>query len=374
MNLIVPIEKNNHIHLMDENNYYNKYIKYKIKYLQLATITKSNININSDTYKYTNQTAGGYFYEQNDLIKRTNILESKKFDKDLYSFTNIYFKANLINNNIIKKYNKIRETILKNNSLPPHNYHLTLLVLEINLNYPIIGDIISHIDNSNKKRKIYKDLSFLNQDEISNDFNEIFKNMVLNTINYEILGKLTKISKNDRDISVGVKNPESNNCIKFPGSYFVDNFEVNNQNLISTFRIKFYERLNEFMKLEYIKIGGKEENYIGYRTDDEIDPDYILIFYDNFSKTIPFLAIKKLYYGNNNWTPHITIFNMDELSLNNMIFLEKYVVNFLTNQNKFMTDSLVFDELKKSKTIKDLFRKNAKLKITIDDIKFELYV
>lgn len=360
------------------NSYYKKYIKYKTKYIELKKIitdnyTYTNLDINTNINKEINKVGGGYFYEQNDLIKRTNMLVSKKFSKELYQFSSIYLKANLINSQIIKKYSKIRKTILKNNSFPPHNYHLTLLIFEINLDYPIVGNKISYIDKTTKKRKVRKGLDFLNQNEIKKDFEQIFTNMILTTLDYEILGKLTRIKPEpNKEIQVGVKNPESNDCIKYPGSYFVDHFEINNKNLITTFRTKFYERMNEFMKQQYIELGGREKNYIGYRADNETDPDYILIFYDNFSKVVPLIAIKKFYYGKNTWTPHISIFNMEELCANNMNFLEKYVVNFLTNYDKFITDKMVFDELKKSKSVRELFRKNAKPKITIKDIEFEL--
>ena len=358
------------------NSYYEKYIKYKTKYIKLQNLHENNVNlINNSNNISNNKKGGGYFYEQNDLIKRTNMLIPKKFSKDLYQFSSIYLKSNLINGEIIKKYNKIRKTILKNNSPPPHNYHMTLLIFEINLDYPIIGNNISYLDKSSKKRKVRKDLSFLSQDVIKKDFEQIFANMVLTTMDYEILGKLTRIKPEPhKEIQVGVKNPESNDCVKYPGSYFVDHFEVNNKNLITTFRTKFYEGMNEFMKQQYIMIGGREKNYIGYRADNEIDPDYILIFYDNFSKEIPLIAIKKFYYGKNTWSPHISIFNIEELCVNNIIFLEKYVVDFLKNQDREKTNLMVFDELKKSTAVKELFRKSAKPKITIEDINFELQV
>jgi hypothetical protein len=121
-------------------------------------------------------------------------------------------------------------------------------------------------------------------------------------------------------------------------------------------------------------MGGKEKDYVGYRSDNETDPDYILIFYDNFSVDIPLLAIKKFYYGKNTWTPHISIFNMEELTSDNMKFLEKYVVDFFTHHDKNSCDQLVFDELKKNKTVKDLLKKSAMPKVTIQDIEFELQV
>ena len=343
--------------------YYDKYLKYKFKYIQLKKILNME------------QIGSGYFYEQNDIIKRTNMLVPNKFEKNLYQFSSVYLKANLINPKIIKKYSKIRKNILKNNSFPPHNYHLTLLIFEINLDYPIIGNNISYLDNLTKKRKIRKDLSFLDQNEIKNYFEQIFYNMILTTIDYKILGKLTKIKlSSNKEIQVSVKNPESNDCLKYPGSYFVDHFEINNKNLITTFRTKFYEGMNDYMKEQFIKLGGKEKNYIGYRADNEIDPDYILIFYDNFSKDVPFIAIKKFYYGKNTWDPHISIFNMEELYDNNKKFLEKYVVEFLTNHDRTKTDLMVYDDLKKLKSVRELFRKNAKPKITINDIDFELQV
>lgn len=386
-----------------DNNQYLKYLKYKSKYLELKNNLKNNslleqtdlqdktnltnlsIGSKDDNYKNNddikekelekqNLKGGGYFYEQNDIIKRINMLGNKKFKKDVYQFTSIYLKANLTNPNIIKKYSRIRKTMLKNNSYPPHSYHLTLLIFEINLDYPIITNSISYLDKSLGRRKIRKDLSFLDQDEIKTTFESIFKNMILTTESFEILGKLVRVKLDSgKEIGTGVKNPESNDCVKYPGSYFVDKFEVNNKNLITTFRTKFYEKLNEFMKLEFIKAGGKSKNYVGYRADNELDPDYILIFYDNFSKEIPLLAIKKFYYGKNTWNPHISIFNMEELVQNNMGWLEKYVVNFLTNQDKTLCDQMVWNELKKNSSTKELLKKTVR-KITIRDIDFELQI
>ena len=119
---------NNYMENIDEINLYykDKYIKYKTKYLELKKILDRQ------------QKGGSYFYEQNDLIRRMNILVSKKKSKkDLYQFSSIYFKTNLTNPNIIKKYAKIRKSILKNNTPPPFNYHLTMLILEVNLDYPL---------------------------------------------------------------------------------------------------------------------------------------------------------------------------------------------------------------------------------------------
>lgn len=162
--------------------------------------------------------------------------------------------------------------------------------------------------------------------------------------------------------------------MKFPGWYFVDRFDVNNKNLITIFRTKIYEKLNEFMKFEYMKLGGKTKDYIGYRVESELDPDYILLFFDNFSKDVPLMAIKKFYYGKNTWMPHITIFNTDELISNNLKFLENYVINFLKNKNRELTNQMIFDELKKSSSVKELMKKTNKTKITIDDMVFELQV
>ena len=342
------------------NNYEDKYLKYKAKYLELK--------------KFNIQKGGSYFYEQNDLIKRINsITQNKKFKKDLYQFSSIYFKTNLNNKDIIKKYAKIRKTILKNSSIPPFNYHLTMLILEVNLDYPLISNSISYFDKIIGKKKLRKTLSFLDHEEIKSSFETIFKNVVLQPIKYEIVGKLKRVKLDSgREISIGVKNEEQDDCIKYPGWYFVDRFDVNNKSLITIFRTKVYEKLNEFMKFEFIKLGGKTKDYVGYRVESELDPDYILLFFDNFSKDIPLMAIKKFYYGKNTWMPHITIFNTDELVSNNSKFLENYVINFLTNKNRDLSDQMIFDELKKSSTVKELIKK--KTKITINDMEFELQI
>ena len=239
----------------------------------------------------------------------------------------------------------------------------------------MIGNSLAYLDKVSGRRKIRKNLLFLEQDEIKSNFETIFKNMVLTTEGFEVLGKLVKVKlDSNREINVGVKNPDSNDCVIYPGTYFVDKLEINNKNLITTFRIKFYERLNEFMKVEFLRIGGKLKDYVGYRSDNETDPDYILIFYDNFSKDIPLLAIKKFYYGKNTWTPHISIFNMEELIENNQKFLESYVVDFLTNHSKSNSDQMIWNELKKNSLVKQLLKKSAIPKITIDDLDFELQV
>jgi hypothetical protein len=359
-------------------DFMNKYLKYKTKYLELKKILPDkNINNNNDD-KPNNQIqkGGSFFYEQNDLIKRINLItQSKKFKKDLYQFSSIYFKTNLTNENIIKKYGKIRKTMLKNNTPPPFNYHLTMLILEVNLDYPLISNSISYFDKASNRKKVRKTLSFLDPEEIKSSFETIFKNVVLESMEHEVVGKLKKVKLDgQREINTGVKNEEQDDCIKYPGWYFVDKFDVNNKNLITTFRTKIYEKLNEFMKFEFMKLGGKTKDYVGYRVESEIDPDYILLFYDNFSKDIPLMAIKKFYYGKNTWMPHITIFNTDELILNNQKFLEKYIVNFLTNKNRELSNQLIFDELKKSSQVKELMKKSNRTKLTINDIEFELQV
>ena len=365
-------ESNNYIDKIDESNLYykEKYIKYKTKYLELKKLFDNQSN------KIIQQKGGSYFYELNDLIKRMNMVESKKkFKKDLYQFSSIYFKTNLTNPNIIKKYALIRKLMLKNNSPPPFNYHLTMLILEVNLDYPMISNSISYFDKASGKKKLKKTLSFLDPEEIKINFETLFKNMVLESIEYEVVGKLKRVKlEGGKEINTGLKNEEQDDCMKYPGWFFVDKFDVNNKSLITAFRIKIYEKLNEFMKFEFMKLKGKAKDYVGYRVETELDPDYILLFYDNFSKDVPFMAIKKFYYGKNTWMPHITIFNTDELVHSNNKFLEKYIKNFFTNKDRIQSNQLIFDELKKSSKVKELMKKTNRTKITIDDMEFELQV
>ena len=239
----------------------------------------------------------------------------------------------------------------------------------------VISNSISYFDNTLGKKKVRKTLSFLDPEEIKLNFETLFKNMILESIEYEVIGKLKRVKlEGGKEINTGIKNEEQDDCLKYPGCFFVDKFEVNNKSLISAFRTKVYEKLNEFMKFEFMKLRGKTKDYVGYRVETEMDPDYILLFFDNFSKDVPLMAIKKFYYGKNTWMPHITIFNTDELASNNMKFLEKYIVNFFTNKDRIQTDKLIFDELKKSSSIKELIKKSNKTKITFDDMEFELQV
>lgn len=368
INSVNSIDSINSIDNKNEENseiYLSKYVKYKIKYSQLKN--------------FKNKQKGGaipYFYERNEIIKRINLLEdNKKKEKSLHQYSRIYLKANVVNKKIIKNYNKIRKIILKNDSPPPFSYHLTLLIFDINLDYPVIGDLISYMDTTTGRKKIKKDLSFLNEEIVKLNFQNIFKNMVMKTIDHEVLGKLLKIrTKSLKEIGIGVKNPESLDCLQYPGNYFVDKFEVNNKNLIINFRTKFYEGLNEFVKEEFIKRGGKEKDFVSWRADSEIDPEYILIYYDNFSRDIPLLAIHKFYYGKHTWVPHISIFNMEELENNNFKFLSKYAINFLTWQNKKYSDKLLFDELNKSKTIKNAMKTNTEKQVVIEDLEFILQI
>ena len=68
------------------NSYYEKYLKYKAKYINLQKEINLMYNLsnmsNLSNKEQENKTGGGYFYEQNDLIKRTNMLVSRKFSKD----------------------------------------------------------------------------------------------------------------------------------------------------------------------------------------------------------------------------------------------------------------------------------------------------
>lgn len=387
---------------INSHTYLNKYLKYKLKYTRL----KNNLSDLSDLTEcvgvenengYANgnkdeiNLKGGaipFFYEQNEIIKRINLLENnKQNEKGLHQFSRIYLKANITNKKIIRNYDKIRKIILKNDTPPPFLYHLTLLIFDVNLDYPVLGNIISQIDTLTGRKKIKKDLSFLDINETKTDFEIIFKNMVLKTIEHEVLGKLSKIKTKTKtktktntnieiikEIDIGVKNPYALDCLQYPGNYFVDKFEINNKNLINCFRTKFYDRLNEFVKLQYIKNGGKEKDYVGWRADVEIDPEYILIFYDNFSTKIPLLAIHKFYYGKNTWIPHISIFNMEELEQNNLKFLSKYAIDFLTWHSKTHTDKLLFAELNKSKTVKNSLKLNMKKEIVLKDFEFTMQI
>jgi len=177
----------------------------------------------------------------------------------------------------------------------------------------VISNSISYFDNTLGKKKVRKTLSFLDPEEIKLNFETLFKNMILESIEYEVIGKLKRVKlEGGKEINTGIKNEEQDDCLKYPGWFFVDKFEVNNKSLISAFRTKVYEKLNEFMKFEFMKLRGKTKDYVGYRVETEMDPDYILLFFDNFSKDVPLMAIKKFYYGKNTWMPHITIFNTDE--------------------------------------------------------------
>ena len=54
---------------------------------------------------------------------------------------------------------------------------------------------------------------------------------------------------------------------------------------------------------------------------------------------------------------------MEELVQSNMKFLEIYVVDFLSHQNRSNSNLLVFDVIKKNKDVKELFKKVLNLKL-----------
>ena len=65
---------------------------------------------------------------------------------------------------------------------------------------------------------------------------------------------------------------------------------------------------------------------------------------------------------------------MEELGLDNMGWLGKYIMDFLTSQDRTHSDQMVWNESKKNSSVKELLKKTARPKITIRDIDFELQV
>ena len=272
---------------------FKKYLKYKKKYLNLKN-------------KYIMK-GGGYFHEKNQIDR----------PKPMKTFMNCVIKLEIKNPSAIHSYlssnlNKIdfeEDTQL----VSIHDLHMTLLSIEINLSHRLnlIKDpswtgnpeynpnnnfcyIIDDIFGNKIKWITEKFNNFLIRLRLKEKFIEIFKNIEIETSDYGIMGRDNK--------------------------FFVQRFNINNQNKISEFRKYFYDNLLNYVKSIDKTIQNKTVEYTPSgpipiydstpkQTPKPKTPKYIsnftLIKYKNGDE--PLFAIPDYYWGLGNFDAHISL-------------------------------------------------------------------
>ena len=287
-------------------NYFDEYIKHKSKYLQLKETN------NNDT---TNITGGeSYFHKFNQVLNGTKLV-----------FKSFNIMTELDNNSLIVKflehaindillYKGVNKYIIGFDS--NYKFHFTLLNFELNVSHPLntMGNncdfsknnfAYAWKDNSGKNHKTItnKFESFIQKIDLYRKFREYFNNVVFKTSNFEILGTDTK--------------------------YFVQKYTYDNINSITQFRTYFYSKLFDYIQdidptytsfvFKFAKFNDDGTHYIlSNSTSSEFD--YVLYYPLKTSSGIisrdehPLLAIPKYYWGRGVWSPHTSLFKLNNVS------------------------------------------------------------
>ncbi|ARF08320.1 hypothetical protein Catovirus_1_370 [Catovirus CTV1] len=253
------------------DEYYQKYLKYKSKYMQLKE-----------------QKGGAQPYFGNN----TTILYIMAF---INPNSNIY---NLFQNRV--------SHIVGSNINNP--LHATLLTLHINNTHPII-----------RNYDVFKDRNFL--DEVKNVYKQIFANLELESVsgNYDLFGASNNFFNID-------KNPNSpNNIVNITknklSKFFVRRYKLPqmNEKAITTFRISYYKLVNKYLNM----YDGTNNKIILFENSN-------LKKNAKLSKPLPvdigavveyngheLYAVDVHYFGTAIWEPHISLFsNVDFFNKN----------------------------------------------------------
>jgi hypothetical protein len=280
---------------MDDN--YEKYVKYKNKYLML----KKEI----DKFQLYTNSGGGYFHESNQ--------DKKAMNKRMLSFKSINIKIELKQNTVLYNYldDNQSKINLSNKMSLPYLYHITLLNFEINMDHPLntIGNNRQFKLNNfvykttkNEKQLTDKFKTFIQNIGLKNKFYECFYGTVetqFETQKYDILGKDDKFFV--QSLSYNITDPKITQITKFR-TYFYNELRKYIQSIDSDIETRF--------RPEYISIGGHR---------------YTLIYFDKksdkkssqYDESEPFIAVPDFYWGNNVWTPHISLFKLNSYSDSN---------------------------------------------------------
>jgi len=274
------------------DNYYEKYIKYKNKYLMLKKeIDGQQLNSNS---------GGGYFHERNQ--------ERRVENKKMLGFKSINIKIELEQNTPLYNYldNNQSKINFLNKSQLPYLYHITLLNFEINMDHPL--NIIGNNRKFENNNFVYKNGTnklltnkfkmFIENIGLKNEFYRYFSGTEFESTEYNILG---------RDDKFFVQSLSYNPI-----------FGTDRKSKITKFRTYFYNELSKYIQ----SIDSDIEPRFRTETKSISGFNYTLIYFDkksnkkstSYDETEPLIAVPDFYWGNNVWTPHISLFKLDSSS------------------------------------------------------------
>lgn len=290
-------------------NYYEKYIKYKNKYL----ILKQGI----DEQQLCSNKGGGYFHERNQVRGAEG--------KRMLGFKSINIKIELKEDTPLYNYLNDNQSKINFSNKTPLSYlfHITLLNFEINMDHPLnkignngrfyLNNFVYKYENNKMLTDKFK--NFINEIGLKNKFYECFSGTEFETDKYNILGKDNKFFV--QSLSYNTINDE------------------NGKSQITKFRTYFYDKLSEYVqtidpdiepifRTKKVSIGGN---------------NYTLIYYDKksgkksstYDESEPLIAVPDFYWGNNVWTPHISLFKFDT---NELPTEEKQITQILNTTYK----------------------------------------
>lgn len=290
---------------MDTN--YNKYLKYKKKYLDL--IIKLNLDKKEDK-KVDNHIGGGYFYKRNEEIKEQDRINGTITPK--YSFKSCTLKVNFNPNTPLYLYlkenaNKINNS---NESNLDHDFHLSLLQMDINLSHILNSpngqvhnpdnNFAYRVDSNNKfiSEKFTDKLATIN---LIQAFLNLFRGVEFESTNFGFLG--------EQELTIGSEK-------KNYKSFIVQLFQIPNrefQQRITEFRKIFYDLVLEYIqsinpRIEKFEVkektvGGKKYFLLYYKPKNLMTESL-----DTQTKyNEPLFAIPEYYWGPGVWTPHISL-------------------------------------------------------------------
>ncbi len=281
-------------------NYFDEYIKYKSKYLSLKEKETNNCVSNiigGESYFHKfNQTLSG----KKLVFKSFNIMVELNDNSLIVQFLKHAIKD-------ILSYGNANRYIIEFDL--NYKFHFTLLNFELNISHPLNlkdndeGDFSKNNfawkDNLNNKKITKKFEDFLKQINLRGKFEEYFNDVIFKTSNFEILGTDTK--------------------------YFVQKYDYDKTNSITSFRIYFYSQLFAYIQEIDHTYTGFELQFVKFKDDGTLDIlpnntssefDYVLYYPVKLSGIIsedekPLLAIPKYYWGKGVWAPHTSLFKLD---------------------------------------------------------------
>ena len=271
------------------DDYLEKYIKYKNKYLML----KYKI----DGQQLSSNSGGGYFHKINQ--------ERRMENKRMLAFKSIIIKIELEQNTPLYNYlTDNQNKLVFMNKIPLQNsFHITLLNFEINMDHPLntIGnnrklEFNNFVyKNGTNKLLTNKFKTFIENIRLKNKFYECFNGTEFETDEFNILGRDDKFF-----VQSLTYNP---------------NLGPDGKSKITKFRTYFYNELSKYIQT----IDSDIEPRFRTRTKSIDGFNYILIYFDKksdkkstlYDESEPFIAVPDFYWGNDIWTPHISLFKFN---------------------------------------------------------------